>query len=53
LWGLLVHNEGLYAWNEVATFSSFLVACNLRSILTPHHHYKEMKITHYAFDVEN
>ena len=37
---LLVHGEGLYMWDEVATPSSFLIACNLEDLLSIHQLYK-------------
>jgi hypothetical protein len=36
MWGSLVHIDGLYLRNEVATFNLLLVACNLGGLLTPH-----------------
>jgi hypothetical protein len=42
LWDFfVVHKEGLYAWDEVAHSNSFLIACNLKGLLTSHHQCNE------------
>jgi hypothetical protein len=36
----LVHKEGLYVWDEVSTFILLLLACLLRSLLSPQRQYE-------------